>query len=226
MEQELTFRKKHGTYKGSFSVISSFIGYQSRSAAPTNFDRAYAYNLGHAAVALIASDLDVSGYIATINNLRAPMAEWSVSAVPITALLERGHRHDGHASAINFVHSSAHHHGKRAKHGHHDHVAVPKSEVKLTSPAYLELAHHRSHWAATDHYENPGPIQYEGACSHSIPRTLALEPFNYLRDIASLQSALDDIREVCRPGCEATVLHVATKNLEALKDIIHIVQTK
>jgi pyrophosphate--fructose-6-phosphate 1-phosphotransferase len=224
VEQELAFRKKHGTYKGSFSVISSFIGYQSRSAAPTNFDRTYAYNLGHAAVALIASDVDISGYIATIINLRCPVSEWTVSAVPITALLQKGLRRNGQSSTIQFVESSTPH-TKRAKHSHHD-VAVPKSEVKLTSPAYLELANHRSEWAAIDHYENPGPIQYTGACADSIPRTLALEPFDYLRDIETLQSALDEIREACRPGCKATVLHVATKNLEALMDIINIVQKK
>jgi hypothetical protein len=43
--------------------------------------------------------------------------------------------------------------------------------------------------------------------------------------VQALQIALDDIREACRPGCEATVLHVATKNLEALKEIICMVHS-
>ena len=74
-------------------------------------------------------------------------------------------------------------------------------------------------------YENPGPIQYQGPCANSISQTLQVESFDYLQDIEALQLALDDIREACRPGCEATVLHVATKNLVALKDIICMVHT-
>jgi pyrophosphate--fructose-6-phosphate 1-phosphotransferase len=94
VDQELSFRKKKGTYKGTFSVVCSFIGYQSRGAAPTNFDRAYAYNLGHAAVALAAEGTRMCGYVATVNNLRGGLGGWEVSAVPITALLETG----GHRS--------------------------------------------------------------------------------------------------------------------------------
>lgn len=202
MEEELSFRRRRGTYNGTFSVVCSFIGYQSRGAAPSNFDRAYAYNLGHAAVALIEEGPTSSGYLATINNLRAGVDMWQVSAVPITALLETG----GHRSL-------------RAR------AEVPISEVNLNSPAYQQLEANRYVWATTDMYENPGPIQYIGPCAESISQTLHLESFEYLKDIEALQLALDDIREACRPGCEATVLHVATKNLVALKDIIRLVHS-
>lgn len=140
------------------------------------------------------------GYIATVNNLRGGVENWLVSAVPITALLETG----GHRSL-------------RTR------PEVPFSEVSLSSPSYLELEANRKQWACTDMYENPGPVQYSGPCADTIPMTLQLESFDYLKDIEALQIALDDIREACRPGCEATVLHVATKNLEALKEIICMV---
>ena len=180
--------------------MCSFIGYQSRGAAPTNFDRAYAYNLGHAAIALTTMGSCVSGYVATVNNLRGGVANWQVSAVPITAFLETG----GHRSL-------------------HTRPEVPTSKVNLNSPSYQELEVNRKQWSTSDMYENPGPVQYSGPCSDTIPITLRLESFDYLKDIEALQIALDDIREACRPGCEATVLHVATKNLEALKDIICMV---
>lgn len=197
VEQELSFRKKKGSYCGSFSVVCSFIGYQARGSAPSNFDRSYAYNLGFAAVALVAEGSSMCGYLATINNLRAGIENWQVSAVPITALLETG----GHRSLRT-----------RAE--------VPTSEVSLSSQAYLNLEAGRREWETADFYENPGPIQYSGPCANAISQTLQSESFDYLRDIEALQLALDDIREACRPGCEATVLHVATKNLVALKEII------
>ena len=200
VEQELSFRKKKGTYKGNFSVVCSFIGYQSRGAAPSNFDRTYAYNLGHAAIAMAAEGPSLSGYMATINNLRGGVENWIVSAVPITALLECGGR--------NCIPHRP---------------QVPTSEVNLNSLSYKYLEENRAEWITADMYENPGPVQYAGPCATTIPMTLQLESFDYLKDIETLQVALDEIREACRPGCDSTVLHVATKNLEALKDIISMV---
>ncbi len=60
-------------------------GYQTRGAIPSNFDVDYAYNLGFGATALISSGL--TGYLATVNNLKADVSEWSVGGVPITALM-------------------------------------------------------------------------------------------------------------------------------------------
>jgi 6-phosphofructokinase len=66
-------------------VVCSFIGYQTRGAAPSNFDINYAYNLGFAATRLIIGGF--SGYMASIGNLKAPVAEWQPLGVPITALM-------------------------------------------------------------------------------------------------------------------------------------------
>jgi 6-phosphofructokinase len=107
---ELGYRKKKGAYKASFSVVCSFIGYQARGAAPSNFDVNYAYNLGFAATRLVAAGY--TGYVATISNLRAPVVEWSAAGVPITAMLAA---EDG---------------GK---------YAAPKAQVDLNGPAYAAL---------------------------------------------------------------------------------------
>ena len=71
MNVESGYRKKKGTYKGSFSVVCSFIGYQTRGASPSNFDIQYAYNLGYTATKLVMGGF--SGYMATIGNLKAPL---------------------------------------------------------------------------------------------------------------------------------------------------------
>jgi pyrophosphate--fructose-6-phosphate 1-phosphotransferase len=74
VEIELQDRKRKGTYKGSFSSVCSFLGYQGRGAAPSNFDRKYAYNLGFAATKLISGGY--SGYTASINNLKEDVENW------------------------------------------------------------------------------------------------------------------------------------------------------
>ena len=65
---ELDHRKRKGSYEGTFSVVCSFIGYQARGAMPSNFDVNYAYNLGAVTTVLVANDL--SGYMATLHNLK------------------------------------------------------------------------------------------------------------------------------------------------------------
>ena len=73
---ELGYRKKKGTYKGSFSVVCSFIGYQTRGASPSNFDINFAYNLGYTATKLVLGGF--SGYMVTIGNLKSAIDAWQV----------------------------------------------------------------------------------------------------------------------------------------------------
>jgi hypothetical protein len=86
VDVELSYRKARGSYKGTFSSICSFIGYQARGALPSVFDSNYAYNLGHACVHAVRAGLN--GYVVTINNLKAPVGEWTVTAVPLVSLFE------------------------------------------------------------------------------------------------------------------------------------------
>merc|ERR1712151_77385 len=55
VEEELNRRKKHGTFKGSFSPVCQFLGYQARCAMPSDFDSDYAYTLGGTAGLLAVS---------------------------------------------------------------------------------------------------------------------------------------------------------------------------
>ncbi|HOV15373.1 MAG TPA: diphosphate--fructose-6-phosphate 1-phosphotransferase, partial [Spirochaetota bacterium] len=49
--------KKAGTYKGKYSGLNHFFGYEGRCSAPSNFDADYCYSLGMIAFLLIASGL-------------------------------------------------------------------------------------------------------------------------------------------------------------------------
>jgi 6-phosphofructokinase len=92
----------HLFFIGSFSVVCSFIGYQTRGAAPSNFDVNYAYNLGFAATRLIIDGY--SGYMATIGSLREKVENWQPAGVPITALMAWYVQHIAHTK--HYPHST------------------------------------------------------------------------------------------------------------------------
>ena len=50
---KLAARKAAGTYKGKFSALHHFLGYEGRCAFPSNFDSDYCYSLGYNAFMLI-----------------------------------------------------------------------------------------------------------------------------------------------------------------------------
>lgn len=202
VEIELDLRKKRGTYKGSWAVVCSFIGYQARGATPSNFDVTYAYNLGHVVAVLVANEMN--GYMATINNLKEDVSQWHASGVPITALMQ-----SDPASSIP---------GERELH-------VPNARIDLSSASYKAFQKIRHQCAISDLYENPGPIQFSGATADSRPTTLKLESFDYLHEIRNLYSALQRITEACRPGCSSTILQIATRNLHALTDTVDMINS-
>lgn len=195
VDLELGYRKKKGTYTGSFSVVCSFIGYQARGAAPSNFDVTYAYNLGHVATILVANGF--SGYMATVSNLREDVSCWRAGGVPISALM-----------------TTKNGQGK---------PSIPNAKIDMNSPSYLAFKEQKTQWRAEDMYENPGPMQFSGPTANDIAHTLRLESFDYLSHIQSLYGALQDISAQCRPGCSSTVLKIATSNLTALTDILTMV---
>jgi diphosphate--fructose-6-phosphate 1-phosphotransferase len=196
VEIELGYRKKRGTYKGSFSAVCSFVGYQARGALPTNFDVAYAANLGHAAVALLASG-KCTGYVATVRNLKEPVKDWLPGGVPLCTLLESSTP------------------GAEAQ--------IPRAKVDLSSPAFKAYAEIVSTSGVTDRYENPGPVQFEGpseltdACTNS----LRLSNTNYLADVSALQETLAKIGAACRPGCDPKLISSTLANLEAVTHVLH-----
>jgi len=136
IELKLKEMKAEGTFKGKFSALSHFFGYEGRCAAPSNFDADYCYSLGYNAVALI--EFGMTGYLSSVRNLSKPASEWIAGGVPLTMMMNMEKRH-GEMKPV-----------------------IQKALVKLDGPVFKELKDNRETWALEDNYMFPGAIQYFG----------------------------------------------------------------
>ena len=129
-------RLKEMNYKGKFSPLSHYFGYEGRSANPSPFDADYTFSLGYCAALLINEQH--SGYMACIKNLKADSEEWEIYGLPITSLLNMEERQ-----------------GKKKP-------VIKKALVDLNSPIFHYFDKIRDSWLLEDHFNSPGPIQYFG----------------------------------------------------------------
>ena len=127
---ELKRRKANGEFKGSFSAMGHFFGYEGRCGLPSNFDSNYCYALGRTAGALL--DHGLTGYMASVSNLTAPPEQWKSGGLPLTALMNIERRKGKNVPVIR------------------------KALVDLDAAPYKELLRHREKWARGEHYRNPG----------------------------------------------------------------------
>ncbi|MDD4993539.1 MAG: diphosphate--fructose-6-phosphate 1-phosphotransferase [Paludibacter sp.] len=144
--------KAEGKYKGKFSAINHFFGYEGRCAIPSNFDADYTYSLGYTASVLISEGK--TGYMSSVRNLTAPAAEWIAGGVPITMMMNMEKRH-----------------GKMKP-------VIQKALVLLDGASFKFFAANRVDWADEKaSYIYPGPVQYYGPTEVcDLPtRTLLLE---------------------------------------------------
>lgn len=144
--------KAAGKFKGKFSSINHFFGYEGRCAIPSNFDADYTYSLGYTASVLISEGR--TGYMSSVRNTTAPAAEWIAGGVPITMMMNMERRH-----------------GKMKP-------VIQKALVKLDGAPFRFFAANRDAWADESlSYVYPGPIQYYGpteVCDQPT-KTLQLE---------------------------------------------------
>ncbi|MBV5283279.1 MAG: diphosphate--fructose-6-phosphate 1-phosphotransferase [Paludibacter sp.] len=144
--------KAEGIYKGKFSAINHFFGYEGRCAIPSNFDADYTYSLGYTASVLISEGK--TGYMSSVRNLTAPAAEWIAGGVPITTMMNMEKRHGAMKPVIQ------------------------KALVRLDGAPFQFFKAVREDWADDKtSYIYPGPIQYYGpteVCDQPT-RTLMLE---------------------------------------------------
>jgi len=138
-------------YKGKFSAIGHFFGYEGRCAFPTNFDADYCYSLGYSAFVLIASGL--TGYISSVKNLTSPACEWIAGGVPLTMMMNMEQRHGSKKPVIK------------------------KALVELEGGPFKAFDAERDIWAVKTSFHYPGAIQYFGppeVCDQGT-KTLKLE---------------------------------------------------
>jgi pyrophosphate--fructose-6-phosphate 1-phosphotransferase len=151
VEKRLAKLKEEGIYKGKFSALGHFFGYEGRCAFPSNFDADYCYALGFGASVLIASGL--TGYLSSVKNLTAPAAEWKAGGVPLTMMMNMEQRHGVKKPVIK------------------------KALVDLEGAPFKAFDAARDTWAVKTCFLFPGAIQYYGPpeiCDQPT-RTLLLE---------------------------------------------------
>ena len=151
VKDNLAARKAAGTYKGKFSALHHFLGYEGRCAFPSNFDADYCYSLGYNAFMLI--QYGYTGYLSKVSNLQAPAEEWVAGGMPITKMMNIERRHGA------------------------DKPVIRKALVELDGAPFKFFAEHRAQWAVETCFVYPGAIQYFGpseVCDLTT-RTLALE---------------------------------------------------
>ncbi len=150
--KRLAQMKAEGRYKGKFSAINHFFGYEGRCAIPSNFDADYTYSLGYTAAILISEGK--TGYMSSVRNLTEPATEWIAGGVPITMMMNM-ERRSGKMKPV-----------------------IQKALVRLDGEPFKFFTKYREKWEdAQPDYIYPGPIQYFGpteVCDQPT-RTLLLE---------------------------------------------------
>ena len=147
----LAERRNKGLYKGKFSPLHHFFGYEGRCAFPSNFDADYCYSLGYNAFMLI--QYGYNGYLSKVSNLSKPAEEWVAGGMPITKMMNIERRHG------------------------EDKPVIRKALVELDGAPFKYFEKHRAEWSVETCYTFPGAIQYFGpreVCDITT-RTLALE---------------------------------------------------
>jgi len=151
VKNELAKRKAAGTYKGKFSALHHFFGYEGRCAFPSNFDADYCYSLGYNAFMLIS--YGYTGYLSKVSNISKPAEEWVAGGMPITKMMNIERRNG------------------------EDKPVIRKALVELDGKPFKYFEAHREEWAVETCFTFPGAIQYYGpseVCDLTT-RTLALE---------------------------------------------------
>lgn len=149
--EKLVTRKENHSYKGKFSPVHHYLGYEGRCAFPSNFDADYCYSLGYNAFVLI--QYGYNGYLSKISNLSKPAIDWVAGGMPITKMMNIERRH-----------------GK-------DKPVIRKALVDLNGKPFKYFEQNREKWAVENSYVYPGAIQYYGpseVCDNTTI-TLALE---------------------------------------------------
>ncbi|CAD7963561.1 unnamed protein product [Amoebophrya sp. A120] len=199
--------KSRASYKGSFSPVCQFLGYQSRCTMPSDFDSNYGYALGCASASLILAKK--TGYLATLSSLSKPVAEWHAGGVPLSALLSVP-LSTTTVAAASYVNST-------------NEKTLPKiqpARVDLSAEACKAWSKIAGQCAAEEMYENPGPVQFIGDCASRISEQLKIAEKDYFSSLNAVKRLLADIEKECPPGCNPKRLRVANSSLENLKLVL------
>ena len=151
IQKRLLELEKVNKYKGKFSAITHFFGYEGRCGIPSNFDANYTYALGYNAAVLVLNEF--TGYLSSVRNLVKPPKCWECGGIPLTMMMDIEKRH-----------------GK-------DKPVIRKALVDLNGKPFKKFVKNRDKWAISENYVFPGPVQYFGPSelTDMITKTLQFE---------------------------------------------------
>lgn len=127
---------KRASYKGKFTPVTHFFGYEGRSCYPSNFDANYCAALG--VMAALAIRDEATGVICAISNLDQGVDGWACQLVPIVHLMHMEERKGVQKQVIQ------------------------KALVDLQGNTFLNFKNLRESWEIDDEYVSPGPMQFWG----------------------------------------------------------------
>lgn len=141
----VTQELKRRGFKGKFSPVQHFFGYEGRAGFPSNFDATYCYALGFTAAALVREKH--SGYMACVRGLIAPTHCWSAMGIPLVSLMHLEMRK-----------------GKQKP-------VIEKALVDTQAKPFTLFKARREQWKLQDDYCYPGPMQFFGdpAVADTVP---------------------------------------------------------
>ncbi|KAI7730262.1 hypothetical protein M8C21_023099 [Ambrosia artemisiifolia] len=190
-------KQKEGTYKGKkFTAICHFLGYQARGSLPSKFDCDYAYVLGHICYHILAAGLN--GYMATVTNLKDSLNKWRCGAAPLT--LQTNHCYTARPSKVVYIHINTC-------------TVVPLPRV---------LKQNATKFLMEDVYRNPGPLQFDGPGADSRTVSLHIQDLDYMGRIKELNTYLDKVRSIVKPGCSQDILKAALSAMSSVADVLSV----
>lgn len=149
--QMTSTRLKQCGFKGKFSAVNHFMGYEGRCGFPSNFDANYCYNLGLTASVLLSQGR--TGYLVMIENLHKAVSEWQPGGIPTVMLMNMEQRHGSPKPVIK------------------------KALLNLHGKAFSHYAKLRETHRTETSFVSPGSIQFFGPSDvvDAITHTLRLE---------------------------------------------------
>ncbi|MDR0952654.1 MAG: diphosphate--fructose-6-phosphate 1-phosphotransferase, partial [Elusimicrobiota bacterium] len=151
LHHKLAQLRKEGKFKGKFTTIEHFFGYEGRCGIPSNFDANYTYALGYTAAILALNKC--SGYLSSVRELIKNPKDWKCGGIPLTMMMNIERRK-----------------GKEKP-------VIKKALVDLKGGPFKYLLKNRDKWAMGEYYIYPGPINFFGpsVLTDMTTKTLKLE---------------------------------------------------
>ena len=98
--------------------------------------------------------------------------------------------------------------------------------MDMNDVPFQKFIENRDAWAIKDDYCNPGAVQFGGAGSWNTTLSLQIEKHDYLKRIQHLREQLNEIGNICLPGCDDILIDTAIVATQGVIDQLNIIKTR